>query len=192
MPEISPLDYAFLALESVENPKHVGPIQILRAPEGASSDYVSRFVTNLRQRQPQPPFNYKLKMTVPNLFGKVPNLLGILPNLPTADFAMPQWRIVESVDMEEHVFHHVLPEPGTKGQLTRKLQELHQPLLNRKRPLWEIGILTKTSKNGCSTFRRGERLCLFPLGTCLCIGEGLCSPEQGQDHRGKRGKGGAV
>ncbi|MCK5681363.1 DUF1298 domain-containing protein, partial [bacterium] len=114
---------------------------ILRPPEGAPSDYVSRFVANLRQRQPQPPFNYKLKMTVPNLLGKLPNLLGVLPNLPTADFAMPQWREVESVDMEEHVFHHILPEPGTKGQLTRKLQEVHQPLLNRKRPLWECHVI---------------------------------------------------
>lgn len=141
MPEISPLDYAFLALESEENPKHVGPVQILRPPEGAPTDYVSRFVAKLRQRQPQPPFNYKLKMTVPNPLGKLPNLFGWLPNLPTTDFAMPQWSVVKEVDMEKHVFHHVLPEPGTKGQLTRKLQELHQPLIDRKRPVWECHVI---------------------------------------------------
>ncbi len=141
MPEISPMDYAFLALESVENPKHVGPVQILRPPKGAPADYVSRFVDNMRQRQPQTPFNYKLKLIVPNPLGKLPKLFGLLPGLSTADFVMPQWRVVESVNMEEHVFHHVLPKPGTKGQLTRKLQELHQPLLNRKRPMWECHVI---------------------------------------------------
>ncbi|MCK5680047.1 hypothetical protein KAI46_04465, partial [bacterium] len=67
MPEISPLDYAFLLLESEENPKHVGPFKILRPPEGAPADYVSQFVAKLRKFQPSPPFNYKLKVTAPNL-----------------------------------------------------------------------------------------------------------------------------
>ena len=134
MPEISPLDYAFLLLESDENPKHVGPVKILRPPEGAPADYVSRFVIKLRQQQPNSPFNYKLKAAVPNL-------LGVLPGIPSADLALPQWRAVSSVNMEKHVFHHLLPEPGSLVQLTQKVQELHQPLLNRSRPLWECHVI---------------------------------------------------
>lgn len=147
MPEISPLDYAFLAIESEENPKHVAPIKILRPPEDAPADYVSRFVAKLRQRQPQPPFNYKLKLTVPNLLG------GILPGLPATDLAMPQWRVVSKVDMEQHVFHHVLSKPGSLGQLTKKVQELHETLINRHRPLWECHVI--------EGFEGGQRFAIY-------------------------------
>ncbi|RLB74440.1 MAG: hypothetical protein DRH03_01140 [Deltaproteobacteria bacterium] len=147
MPEISPLDYAFLALESKESPKHVAPVKILRPPEGAPADYVSRFVVNLRQRQPQPPFNYKIKLTIPNLLG------AILPGLPATDLAMPQWSVLSSVDMEQHVFHHVLPKPGSKDQLTQKVQELHQTLLDRSRPLWECHVI--------EGYEDGQRFALY-------------------------------
>ena len=134
MAQIPPLDYAFLLVESEESPKHVGPVEVLSPPEGASDNYVSQFVAKLRQRTPAPPFNYKLK-------AKLSNPLGLLPGLPSGDLPVPQWRVAPSIDMEHHVRHHLLPPPGNVKQLTEKVNELHRPMLERNRPLWECHVI---------------------------------------------------
>jgi diacylglycerol O-acyltransferase len=146
MSQIPPLDYAFLLLENEESPKHVGPVEIMRPPEDAPADYVSRFVAKLRLRQPSPPFNYKLK-------AKLPSLLGFIPGFPSGDLPLPQWRVASSVDMERHVLHHVLPQPGSVDQLREKLLELHKPLLKRDRPLWECHVI--------EGFEGGQRFAVY-------------------------------
>lgn len=134
MSQIPPLDYGFLLLESKQNPNHVGPVEIMRPPEGAPVDYVKQFAAKLRKRKPCSPFNYKIK-------AKLPNLLSFVPGVPSGSVPIPKWRVTSSIDMEKHVLHHVLPQPGTKEQLIKLLQELHEPMLKRDRPLWECHVI---------------------------------------------------
>jgi WS/DGAT/MGAT family acyltransferase len=134
MIHIPPLGYGFLFLENEESPKHIGSVEIMSPPESATADYVSQFVDKLRQRQPGPPFCYKLKKMIPNPF-------AILPAMPSGDVPIPQWRIASSIDMERHVVYHQLPQPGSLEQLTEMLRELHLPLLERDRPLWECHVI---------------------------------------------------
>ncbi|NOQ41056.1 MAG: DUF1298 domain-containing protein, partial [Desulfuromusa sp.] len=133
MSQIHTLDYAFLLLETEESPKHVGSLEIMQPPKNAPVDYVSQFVEKLRQRKPAPPFNYKLK-------AKLPNLLGFIPGISSAAVSIPQWRVASSVDMEQHVIHHVLPEPGSFEQLNEEVLKFHKTLLKRDRPMWECHI----------------------------------------------------
>ena len=134
MIHIPPLGYGFLFLENEESPKHIGSVEIMSPPENATADYVSQFVDKLRQRQPGPPFCYKLKEMIPNPF-------AILPAMPSGDVPIPQWRIASSINMERHVVYHQLPQPGSLEQLTEMIRELHQPLLERDRPLWECHVI---------------------------------------------------
>ena len=146
MTYIPPLDYGFLLLENKESPNHVGSVEIMRPPKGASADYVKQFAAKLRQRKPFSPFNYKIKM-------KVPNLLGFVPGVPSGSVPIPQWRVTSSIDMDKHVLNHMLPAPGTKEQLMELLQELHEPMLKRDRPLWECHVI--------EGFENGQRFVVY-------------------------------
>ncbi|MCK5667189.1 MAG: hypothetical protein KAI17_27070, partial [Thiotrichaceae bacterium] len=134
MPAISPTDYSFLLIESQKSPKHIAPVEILRPPDNSPDNYVALFVEKLRQAQPEPPFNYTLKVASKNP-------LNLIPGLPIEKLIMPSWREETEIDMEKHVFHIILPKPGTLEQLTEKVQELHQSRLSRERPLWECHVI---------------------------------------------------
>ena len=53
----------------------------------------------------------------------------------------PLWVQAETVDLEHHVQHVVLPRPGTQAQLEECVARLHSLLLDRARPLWMVYII---------------------------------------------------
>ncbi len=120
MKKLSLMDYAFLALETPESPKHVAALQIFEPPEDYPGDFIRELMQTLLSSEVGPPFNYLLR----------PALLG-----------RPRWEELPALDLKDHVHHVALPAPGTLDSLMQLVARLHTPLLDRGRPLWECWLI---------------------------------------------------
>jgi WS/DGAT/MGAT family acyltransferase len=119
MTDVPILDYAFLAFESEESPKHVAGLQILELPEGAPDDFVATLAEKIKHHKPEPPFNQKLQTP----------LLG-----------MPKWVEDTDLDLDNHVFYEPAPKPHTLTALLKRLETLHAAILDRSVPLWQLYV----------------------------------------------------
>ena len=127
MNKLSLLDFGFVIAESEASPKHVAGLMICKRPAAAkprfAADLYREFLTFTHVESP---FNRIINFS----------LTG-----------MPTWQEVESIDIEQHVFYHKLPR-GRNGreELYRLVAELHQPMLDRSRPLWQLHVIDGVSE----------------------------------------------
>ncbi len=122
MHKLSLLDLGFFLAESEASPKHVGGLMICKRPPGSRAAFVGELYQQfLTFTDVEPPFNRVIQFT----------LTG-----------MPVWRAAESVDLLQHVFYHKLPRgKNDRHELYSLASRLHQPLLDRSRPLWELHVI---------------------------------------------------
>ena len=123
---LNPVDQIFLRLERRNQPMHVGGLQLFSLPEGAGSEYVREVVEAARGfTDVQPPFNRRLKYR----------------------FGQPFWVDDDSFDLEYHVRHLALPQPGAIRDLLALVSMLHGALLDRSRPMWETYVIEGVTGN---------------------------------------------
>lgn len=125
MSRVPLLDYAFLAFETDESPKHVGGVQIFELPKGARDDYVGDLVERTRRTDPQPPFDRRLHVPIGGL---------------------PRWQFDEQYEADEYIFHERLAAPGSMDELLDRVGGLHASAIDRTGPLWEIHFLEGLDK----------------------------------------------
>ena len=118
--KIPPLDLMFFLTESVQSPKHVGAVQIFKLPAKAPKTYMRDLVRSFKEAPVVSPFDY-------------------LPYFPRV--GMPEWVVDDDLDIDYHVRHSALPQPGSDEQLMEVLQRLHCGLLSRDRPGWICQII---------------------------------------------------
>jgi diacylglycerol O-acyltransferase len=123
MATIGPLDAMFLMMEAREKPAHVGGLQLFEPPADAPPD----FLAELYERAIQEPGEPR------SLFLKRPYRPG--------GIGPWSWRPDEKFDLEYHVRHSALPEPGRVRELLALVSRLHGSLLDRNRPLWEAHLI---------------------------------------------------
>jgi WS/DGAT/MGAT family acyltransferase len=118
-----PTDSMFLIPESREQPMHVGSLQLFELPEGADRSLIRETYERLIATTDIAP-----------IFRRRPHR-----SWRTAG----QWSWVddEDVDLEHHVRHSALPEPGRVRELLALTSRLHGTLLDRQRPLWEMHVI---------------------------------------------------
>jgi diacylglycerol O-acyltransferase / wax synthase len=122
--QLSPLDAAWLALESRDTPMHVGGLFEFSPPEGAEESWLFEQFERMRGAKTIPsPWNLKL------LEGP---LIG--PRLPL---------LVEdrNIDIDYHVRLSALPRPGGQRELGVLVSRLHSYQLDLHRPLWEAHVI---------------------------------------------------
>ncbi|MEH6586551.1 MAG: wax ester/triacylglycerol synthase family O-acyltransferase [Halioglobus sp.] len=124
MKQLGILDSAFINLEQTNTPQHVGGLGIYdpsSAPGGfvRFKDVISGFERRLSQ---QPLFRTRLV--------EVPGGLD-----------RPYWVKDANFDVEFHLRHIALPEPGDWRQLCIQIARLHARPLDMSRPLWEAYII---------------------------------------------------
>jgi len=122
MNKLSLLDVAFFVAESEASPKHVGGLMICKRPARSRSTFAADLYRDLLTfTDVQSPFNRVIHFS----------LTG-----------MPTWQEIDSVDLGQHVFYHQLPR-GKNGrqELYAAVSDLHQPMLDRSRPLWEVHVI---------------------------------------------------
>jgi WS/DGAT/MGAT family acyltransferase len=127
------LDLMFFLTESVDNPRHVGAVQIFRLPQRGGPARVREIVDAYRHMKPQPPFN------------RVPVFQRT---------GMPQWREVDAIDSRYHVMHLALPAPGTDEQLHQLVADLHAPMLERHRPGWKVYVIEGLAGNRFAIYHK--------------------------------------
>jgi WS/DGAT/MGAT family acyltransferase len=118
--KIPPLDLMFFLTETAQSPKHVGAVQIFKLPAKAPKTYMRDLVRTFKEAPVVSPFDYR-------------------PHFPRT--GMPEWVVDDNLDIDYHVRHSALPQPGTDEQLMEVLQRLHCGLLSRDRPGWICQII---------------------------------------------------
>jgi WS/DGAT/MGAT family acyltransferase len=123
MKPIKAVDAAFLQLETPSTPMHVGALFVLGpASEQDRRTFFRRFRKEIGER-----------LGLSEVFTR--RVVGLPLNL-----ANPFWADGE-VDLDYHVRRTVLPAPGSQHQLEECVADLHAPVMDRSRPLWELHVI---------------------------------------------------
>lgn len=113
-------DSAWLFAESHRTPMQVGMLATFSVPED-QPDFVSNLVHRWRGvQQFAPPFNL--------LFRQLP---------------VPSWAELadEEIDLDYHLRHSALPQPGSQRELGVLVSRLHSTMMDRRYPLWECHVI---------------------------------------------------
>jgi WS/DGAT/MGAT family acyltransferase len=115
------LDLAFLLLDRPETPSNVGALMLFDPRPGRSASAAAdRIARAYRAVAPTPPFD-----SIPDL----------------SVLALPRWRQAGRVDLRRHVQRQTLESPGNVIDLCRHVARLHEPTLDRSRPLFEVHVI---------------------------------------------------
>lgn len=120
---LQPQDAAWLLIESADRPMNVGGVALLEPPAGAAPTWARDALVNrmLEFTDVQPPLNRRLRR-------------------PHGRLGLFEWEDVD-VDLTHHVRHLALPAPGRIREMLSLVAQLHSPLLDRHRPLWEVYVI---------------------------------------------------
>src|SRR6266480_3450634 len=124
MRTVSPVDAAWLVLESRDTPMHVGGLFEFTLPPNAPADYLKKEFDRWRAPQTIPP-PWNLRLVEGPLVGP----------------RMPLMREIRDVDLDYHVRHSALPHPGGQRELGILVSRLHSNQLDLHRPLWEVHLI---------------------------------------------------
>lgn len=116
---LSAVDASFLAQERANSHMHVGAVLIFEGPAPAYED----FLTHIRSRLHLVP-RYRHKLAIPPL-----------------ETGRPVWVDDRSFNLEYHVRHTALPQPGSEDQLRALAARIHSQRLDRAKPLWETWLV---------------------------------------------------
>lgn len=119
---LSPLDASFLFAEHRTAAMHVGAVMTFAPPADGPFD-VAAFRALIEHRLPLVP-RYRQKVR------EVPGGLGL-----------PVWVDDPDFDIDFHVRHAALAEPGTEDVLRELVGRLLARQLDRSRPLWEVYVV---------------------------------------------------
>jgi diacylglycerol O-acyltransferase / wax synthase len=118
MHRMSPLDASFLHIEDHVSHMHIGSAALFEGPAPAHAEILDAF----RAKLPLVP-RYRQKVRF------VPMSLG-----------RPVWVDDPNFNLEYHIRHTAMPQPGTEVQLRTLAARVFSQQLDRTKPLWEVWI----------------------------------------------------
>jgi WS/DGAT/MGAT family acyltransferase len=131
MKRMSPLEAAWLMVESEDTPMHVGSLMTFSLPPDAPPHFLQDLVSRMKSvRDMAPPWDYRLLR---------PGHLGRK--------VVPFWQEDPNVDLDYHVRHSALPAPGGERELGVLISRLHSHPLDFRRPPWECHIIEGLENN---------------------------------------------
>ncbi len=120
---LDPTAAAFLLSETRNVPMHVGGLQLFEKPEGAGPGYVREMYEQMRD------------------VDRVSRLFLQHPYRSPRTAGQYMWVEDEQFDMEHHVRHSALPQPGRIRELLDLVGRLHSARLDYDRPLWQAHVI---------------------------------------------------
>jgi diacylglycerol O-acyltransferase / wax synthase len=120
---IDPTSLGFLLAETRSQPMHVAGLQLFEKPEDAGDDF------------PRQLFESALEVE------EIAPLFKKRPSLSVGSLGQWVWTEDKQFDVEHHVRHNALPQPGRVRELLELVSRLHGTRLARERPLWEAHII---------------------------------------------------
>src|SRR3954470_11818493 len=131
-----PQDSMFLIPESREQPMHVGSLPLFELPEGADRSLIRETYEGLIA-----------STDVGSQFRR-------RPHRSWATLGQWSWIDDNDIDLEHHVRHSGLPEPGRVRELLALVSRLHGTLLDRQRPLWEMHVIEGLTENRFAVYTK--------------------------------------
>ncbi len=129
MYQVDSEDANFLFLENTDSPTHISLVYLY--DQSSLDDSVVRFthiLQHIRNRlNSAPVFCHKIQRT-------------------PADFDYPYWIDDAQFDLEFHVCHLALPQPGDWRQFCIQIARLHSRPLDMNKPLWELYVIEGLDK----------------------------------------------
>jgi WS/DGAT/MGAT family acyltransferase len=122
---LSAVDASFLHNEGDASHMHVGGVTIFEGPPPAIRD----FLDHIRSRLHLVP-RYRQKLATPPF-----------------ETGRPMWADDPNFNIEYHVRHTALPEPGGEQQLLRLAARIFSQRLDRSKPLWETWMVEGMEDN---------------------------------------------
>ena len=120
MHALSPTDSAFLWMETRSQPMHVAGLNIFTPPHGSGPEFVHQLLAEWSQHvKAVAPFNLR----------------------PVLRMGLWHWEEDKEFELDYHLRHLALPQPGRIRELLAMVSRLHANLLDRNRPLWEIHVI---------------------------------------------------
>jgi len=130
--KLSILDRSFWLTETKQNPKHVASLQFLTKPDNAPEDYCEKLVAEIKQHDKAfYPFN-----------SRIVSFLRIAIC----------FKEVEKLDMDYHIQFHQKPEIKDREALHTYAAKLHEPMLDRNKPHWQMHIIEGDMGNQFAIF----------------------------------------
>lgn len=122
-------DKNFIMLEKRQAPQHLGALFIFKLPEKSDHTFFDHLMKKFHTGQRvAPPFNQILSSA-------------------RWRFGQYEWRTDRSFDLDYHLRHIALPNPGDMQQLYAVISRIHGQMLDRSRPLWEFYIIEGLEDN---------------------------------------------
>lgn len=120
---IDPTSLAFLLAENRNQPMHVAGLQLFERPADAGPHFAREL--------------YESALAI----DEVAPLFRKRPSRSLSSLGQWSWSDDAEFDIEHHVRHSALPEPGRIRELLELVSRLHGQMLARERPLWEAHII---------------------------------------------------
>lgn len=161
---LSPLDAAFLRMESKRTPMHVGAMLTFKLPDDAPPDFLRRLMEQMRSKPFMPePFDCKLAR-------------GSLAALA------PAWEKT-TVDMEYHLRSSALPFPGGERELGILVARMHSHPLDLSRPLWECHLIEGLENRRIALYFKAHHCAIDGMGAMRMVQKWL-SPDPAREGMG--------
>ena len=116
---LSAVDASFLHQETEASHMHVGALVVFDGPVPSRDDFRAHLESRLRLVP-----RYRQKLAVPRF-----------------EMGRPFWVDDPSFNLDYHVRHTALPEPGSEEQLRHLVGRIFSQRLDRSKPLWELWVV---------------------------------------------------
>ena len=152
MQALSPTDSAFLWMETRNQPMHVAGLNIYTPPKGASHDFVSNILAEWGKfLKAQAPFNMR----------------------PVLRMGLWFWEEDTEFELDYHLRHLALPEPGRIRELLAMVSRLHGNLIDRSRPMWEAYVIEGLPGGRFATYIKIHHSLVDGVTAAKIMAEGL-------------------
>lgn len=152
MKALSPVDSAFLWFETRSQPMHVAGLNLFTPPAGAGPDYMPRLLAAWRRHlQAVVPFNLR----------------------PVLKLGLWYWEEDQDFELDYHLRHLALPQPGRIRELLALVSQLHGSRLDRNRPLWEAYVIEGLPAGRFATYVKIHHALVDGVTGARMMAEGL-------------------
>lgn len=134
MDQLTSLDASWLLAESAEMPLHIANLLVFDKPAQPIKEVVATFRDHLEAKSGDLPVFYR----------KV--------DLRSLQMANPVWLNDPEIDWDYHYRTITLPKPGDDAALNDLICKIHEPMLDRRKPLWQCYVIDGLKGGGFAVY----------------------------------------
>lgn len=159
MKALSPTDSAFLWMETRNQPMHVAGLNLYTPPPDAGPDFISNMLAEWRQH---------LKALTPFILR------------PVLRMGLWYWQEDTEFELDYHLRHVALPQPGRIRELLAMVSRVHGNLLDRNRPLWEAYVIEGLPGGRFATYIKMHHALVDGVSSARMMASALATSAQEQ------------